>query len=102
MNEVPVLDLDQLRKLLLTARARGLENLSEWAELAMQWAEAAHAELAMLRPKADQAHIDGDALVSAAGQRYCLKHPAYQLHDEKRCIRCEEIEAWLQSPILYE
>ena len=52
--------------------------------------------------RADQAHIDGDALVSAAGQRYCLKHPAYQLHDEKRCIRCEEIEAWLQSPILYE
>jgi hypothetical protein len=95
------IDLEGLRQSLIRARRRGFQSLLTWAEKAMQWAEAADAELARLRPKSGQAHIDGDAFVSAAGRRYCLKHPAYELHDDRRCIRCEEIEAWLQSPIQY-
>ena len=67
----------------------------------MEWAEAAEAELARLRPKPGYPYIDGDALVTAAGRRYCLKHPAYELHEDTRCIRCQEIAAWLQSPIQY-
>lgn len=101
-EEVSAVDINRLRSLLVTARARGFESLLEWAELAMQWAEGADAELAMLRPKPGQAHIHGDTLVTAAGRRYCLKHPGFELRDDQRCIRCHEIEAWLQSPILYE
>jgi hypothetical protein len=93
--------LDQLRELLVLARKRGFQSLSDWAELATHWAEEAEAELAMLRPKHGQARIDGDALVTATGRCYCLKHPGFELHDGRRCIRCEEIEAWLQSPIQY-
>ena len=94
-------DLTGLRQSLVRARRCGFQNLAAWAEKAMQWADAANAELAMLRPKPGQAHIDGDAFVSAEGRRYCLKHPAYELHEDRRCIRCEEIEAWRQSPIEY-
>jgi hypothetical protein len=93
------LDLDRLRELLIAARAGGAEGLLIWADLAMQWAEAAGAELAILRPKTGQAYIDSGALISAGGRRYCLKHPGYELHDDRRCIRCEEIKVWLQSPI---
>jgi hypothetical protein len=63
------------------ARARGFENLSIWAELMMEWAEAADAELAMLRPKPGQAHIDGDAVVTAAAAAIASKHPGVELHD---------------------
>ena len=101
-EEVSAVDFDRLRSLLVTARARGFESLLEWAELAMQWAEVVDAELAMLRPKPGQAHIHGDTLVTAAGRHYCLKHPGFELRDDRRCIRCHEIETWLQSPILYE
>jgi len=51
-----------------------VRELSEWAELAIQWAEAVDAELAMLRPKPGQAHIHGDALVTEAGRRYEHEH----------------------------
>lgn len=95
------IDIGGLRQSLVRARRRGFQSLSAWAEKAMQWAEAADAELAKLRPRPGQAHIDGDAFVSAEGRRYCLKHPTYELHDDKRCIRCQELEAWLQSPIQY-
>jgi hypothetical protein len=95
------IDIDGLRQSLVRARRGGFQNLSAWAEKAMQWAEAANAELAMLRPRLGQPHIDGDALVSAEGRRYCLKHPAYELHDDRRCIRCQEVKAWLQAPIEY-
>ena len=50
-EEVSAVDINRLRSLLVTARARGFESLSEWAELAMQWAEGVDTELAMLRPK---------------------------------------------------
>ena len=95
------IDLDRLHKLLVLARHGGFESLSAWADIAMQWAEGADAELAKLRPKPGQAYIDGATLVSAEGRRYCLKHPTYELHDGSRCIRCEEIKAWLNSPIRY-
>jgi hypothetical protein len=102
LSEEVDIGLDQLRELLVLARRRGFQSLSDWAELAVHWAEEANAELARLRPKPGQAYIDGDKLVSAAGRFYCLKHPAYELHDNRRCIRCEELEVWLKSPILYE
>ena len=95
------IDLKRLRGLLVLARLRGFEDLSFWADIAMEWAEAAEAELARLRPKLGYPYIDGDALVTAAGRRYCLKHPAYELHEGTRWIRCQEIAAWLQSPIQY-
>ena len=87
------IDLKRLRGLLVLARLRGFEDLSFWADIAMEWAEAAEAELARLRPKPGYPYIDGDALVTAAGRRYCLKHPAYELHEDTRCIRCQEIAA---------
>jgi hypothetical protein len=65
------IDLKRLRGLLVLARLRGFEDLSFWADIAMEWAEAAEAELARLRPKPGYPYIDGDALVTAAGRRYC-------------------------------
>ena len=43
------IDLKRLRGLLVLARLRGFEDLSFWADIAMEWAEAAEAELARLR-----------------------------------------------------
>ena len=95
------IDLQRLRELLVVARARGFGDLSAWADITIQWAEETNAKFARLRPKSGQAHIDGNTLVSAEGRRYCLTHTSFELHDGRRCIRCEEIEAWLQSPIQY-
>jgi hypothetical protein len=97
LSEGASIDLDQLRKLLAPARERGLEALSAWAELAIEWAAAAEVELVRLRPKPGQAHIEGDALVTAAGRRYCLKHLGFELHGDGCCIRCGEISAWLEN-----
>ena len=91
-------DLGRLRDLLILARARGFESLSTWAEIAMQWAEAASAEIARLRPGPDQARVEENAFVTASGRRYCVKHPAFELTEKGSCIRCEELEAWLRSP----
>jgi hypothetical protein len=91
-------DLARLRDLLILARARGFESLSTWAEIAMQWAEAASAEIARLRPGPDQARVEENAFVTASGRRYCVKHPAFELTEKGSCIRCEELEAWLRSP----
>jgi hypothetical protein len=87
------IDLQRLRELLVVARARGFGDLSAWADITIQWAEETNAKFARLRPKSGQAHIDGNTLVSAEGRRYCLTHTSFELHDDRRCIRCEEIEA---------
>ena len=96
-NYAADIDLDRLRELLKFARANGFESLSAWAEIAMQWAEVANGELMRLRPKPGQAYIDGNAVVTARGRRYCLKHPGYELNEFGTCIQCQRIEAWMRS-----